>query len=54
MTAGGRVLCACALGKTVQEAQSKAYALVKKIHWEGMYYRTDIGYRAIARYKHET
>jgi len=47
VTAGGRVLCACALGKTVQDAQSKAYALVKKIHWEGMYYRTDIGYRAI-------
>jgi phosphoribosylamine---glycine ligase len=54
VTAGGRVLCACALGESVQEAQSKAYAVVKKIHWEGVYYRTDIGYRAIARDKHET
>jgi phosphoribosylamine--glycine ligase len=49
VTAGGRVLCACALGENVREAQTKAYALVKTINWEGMYYRTDIGYRAIAR-----
>ncbi len=49
LTAGGRVLCACALGNSVQEAQSNAYALVKHIHWEHLYYRTDIGHRAIAR-----
>jgi phosphoribosylamine--glycine ligase len=49
ITAGGRVLCACALGDTVHEAQSQAYQLVKQIHWEGMYYRTDIGYRALKR-----
>jgi len=49
ITAGGRVLCACALGNTVHEAQSQAYQLVKQIHWEGMYYRTDIGYRALKR-----
>ncbi|MEE9494334.1 MAG: phosphoribosylamine--glycine ligase [Gammaproteobacteria bacterium] len=49
VTQGGRVLCACALGKTVSEAQKNAYALVDKIHWDGMYYRTDIGHRAIAR-----
>ncbi len=48
-TAGGRVLCACALGNTVTEAQARAYALAQQIHWEGMYYRTDIGYRAIRR-----
>ncbi len=48
-TAGGRVLCACALGNTVSEAQARAYALVKQIHWDGMYYRADIGYRAIQR-----
>jgi len=48
-TAGGRVLCACALGKTVHEAQSNAYALLKPIQWEGLYYRTDIGHRALAR-----
>jgi phosphoribosylamine--glycine ligase len=49
LTAGGRVLCATALGKTVRDAQAKAYALVNHIHWEGMYYRTDIGHRAMAR-----
>lgn len=51
VTAGGRVLCAVALGDTVSEAQSKAYELVKKINWDNVYYRTDIGYRAIAREK---
>jgi phosphoribosylamine--glycine ligase len=49
VTAGGRVLCACALGNTVSEAQARAYALVKQIHWDDMYCRTDIGYRAIRR-----
>ena len=47
VTSGGRVLCACALGDTVAEAQMRAYELVNKISWEGMYYRTDIGYRAV-------
>ncbi|HAI68014.1 MAG TPA: phosphoribosylamine--glycine ligase [Gammaproteobacteria bacterium] len=47
VTSGGRVLCACALGETVREAQSKAYALVEQINWEGLYYRTDIGHRAL-------
>jgi phosphoribosylamine--glycine ligase len=49
VTSGGRVLCATALGSTVAEAQAKAYALARQIHWQGVYYRTDIGYRAIAR-----
>ena len=49
VTAGGRVLCATALGNTVTEAQQRAYELVKQISWEGMEYRTDIAYRAIAR-----
>ena len=49
VTNGGRVLCAVALGNTVAEAQTQAYELVKQIHWNGMYYRNDIGYRAIAR-----
>jgi phosphoribosylamine--glycine ligase len=49
VTAGGRVLCATALGDTVTEAQQRAYALVQQISWEGMYHRNDIGYRAIAR-----
>lgn len=46
-TNGGRVLCACALGDTVKAAQEKAYALAQKIHWDAMYYRTDIGFKAI-------
>jgi phosphoribosylamine--glycine ligase len=49
VTAGGRVLCACALGETVREAQAGAYVLVKQIGWEGVYFRTDIGHRAVAR-----
>ena len=53
VTAGGRVLCATALGNTVGEAQQQAYALAGKIDWDGCFYRTDIGYRAIAREKGE-
>lgn len=49
VTAGGRVLCATALGTTVTAAQQQAYRLVDAIHWEGLYCRRDIGYRAIAR-----
>ncbi len=49
ITAGGRVLCVCALGDSVTEAQRKAYAQVEKIHWPGAYYRRDIGWRAVAR-----
>jgi phosphoribosylamine--glycine ligase len=49
VTNGGRVLCACALGSSVTEAQQKAYEVVKKINWDNVYYRTDIGYRAVAR-----
>ncbi|WP_125716719.1 phosphoribosylamine--glycine ligase [Pseudoalteromonas rubra] len=49
VTAGGRVLCATALGHTVTEAQKRAYALLQEINWDGVEYRTDIAYRAIAR-----
>ena len=49
VTAGGRVLCATALGNTVSEAQAQAYELIKEISWNGMFCRSDIGYRAIAR-----
>ena len=49
LTNGGRVLCATALGDRVSEAQQHAYDLVKRIHWNNVYFRTDIGYRAIAR-----
>jgi phosphoribosylamine--glycine ligase len=49
ITTGGRVLCATALGNTVREAQQAAYELAAQIHWEGMFYRSDIGYRALQR-----
>jgi len=49
VTAGGRVLCATALGNSVAEAQAAAYRLAGQISWNGMFYRHDIGYRAIAR-----
>ena len=49
VTNGGRVLCATALGATVSEAQSHAYALADNVAWDGKYCRRDIGWRAIAR-----
>lgn len=49
LTNGGRVLCVTALGETAVEAQQQAYKAVKTISWDKAYYRTDIGYRAIAR-----
>ncbi len=51
VTNGGRVLCATALGNTVAEAQQQAYQLAEQIHWDGLFYRHDIGYRAVAREK---
>lgn len=48
-TNGGRVLCAVGLGNSVFEAQQRAYELTRQINWDGVYYRTDIGYRAVAR-----
>jgi phosphoribosylamine---glycine ligase len=49
VTGGGRVLCVTALGGTVAAAQQHAYEVVRQIRWNGAQYRTDIGYRAIAR-----
>jgi len=49
VTSGGRVLCACALGDTVADAQRGAYAAVEKTSWDGEFHRTDIGWRAIGR-----
>jgi len=53
-TAGGRVLCATALGETVSAAQQNAYALAARIEWDGHFYRHDIGYRAISREQGES
>lgn len=49
VTNGGRVLCAVGLGASVSAAQRQAYQLVDQTHWQGMYCRRDIGYRAVAR-----
>jgi len=49
VTAGGRVLCATALGEDIAAAQRGAYALAEAIHWDGAFYRRDIGWRAVAR-----
>ncbi|NLU97380.1 phosphoribosylamine--glycine ligase [Marinomonas sp. UCMA 3892] len=49
VTNGGRVLCAVALGNTVAEAQAAAYDVVNTLSWDKVYFRTDIGHRAIAR-----
>lgn len=49
VTAGGRVMCATALGETVSLARQRAYQLARQVCWDGVYYRTDIGYRAVAR-----
>jgi phosphoribosylamine--glycine ligase len=49
VTAGGRVLCATGLGDNVTQAQQTAYSAINNINWDGMFYRKDIGYRAVAR-----
>jgi phosphoribosylamine--glycine ligase len=49
VTNGGRVLCAVGLGDSVTKAQAAAYRLVTALDWQGVYYRHDIGHRAIAR-----
>ena len=46
---GGRVLNVTATGRSVAEAQTRAYAAVDAIHWEGCFSRRDIGWRALAR-----
>ena len=53
VTAGGRVLCVCALGETVAQAQQRAYEEVSGIGWDGEFHRHDIGWRAIARERGE-
>ncbi len=49
VTDGGRVLSVTALGRTIDEAQKRAYAAMEKIHFQGMYYRRDIGHQAIGQ-----
>ena len=49
VTSGGRVLCVTALGDGVRDAQQNAYKAVEEISFDGAFFRTDIGYRAVAR-----
>lgn len=49
LATGGRVLNVTASGKSVAEAQAKAYAAVKTIQWDNGFYRSDIGWRAVER-----
>ena len=46
---GGRVLNISATGKTVREAQARAYAAIARIRWPEGFYRSDIGWRAVER-----
>ena len=46
---GGRVLAVTAVGRTVGEAQERAYTAVDRIDWPGGFCRRDIGWRAVAR-----
>jgi phosphoribosylamine--glycine ligase len=48
VTDGGRVLGVTALGATIAEAQRRAYQAIGHIHFDGMHYRKDIGWRAVA------
>ena len=50
---GGRVLNVCGMGKSVAEAQQRAYAAVDKIDWPEGFCRRDIGYLAIGQEKEE-
>jgi phosphoribosylamine--glycine ligase len=50
---GGRVLNICALGKTVTEAQARAYAAVDRIKWPEGFCRRDIGWQAVARERNQ-
>ena len=47
VTDGGRVLNVTARGKTLQEAKDRVYHMCEKIHWEGSFYRNDIGHKAL-------
>ncbi len=49
VTSGGRVLCVCALADSTKAAQIEAYKAIGLINWPGMWFRNDIGYRAVKR-----
>ena len=47
VTAGGRVLCVCAMGEDIASARKRAYARADLVDWPGRFYRSDIGRRAL-------
>lgn len=49
VTSGGRVICVTTMSKTIEGAQFKAYQNVKKIYWDDVYFRTDIGFKAVMK-----
>jgi phosphoribosylamine--glycine ligase len=49
VTAGGRVLAVCALGKDIAAARAHAYAIVDTVRYDGAFFRHDIAYRALQR-----
>ena len=51
LTSGGRVLCVVGLADTMRMAQKTAYEAVESIHFDGVQYRHDIGWRALKSYK---
>ena len=53
LTSGGRVLCVTALGSDIESARESVYRRIKSIHWQGSFWRTDIGHRALARQRYE-
>ena len=49
VTDGGRVLCVVGAGDGVRAARDAAYEVVRKVAWDGAFFRTDIGHRALQR-----
>jgi phosphoribosylamine--glycine ligase len=49
LTAGGRVLGVTAAAPSLEEALNRAYQAIAEIHFDGMYYRRDIGHRALKK-----
>ena len=49
VTNGGRVLCVASLGEDIMEARTKAYERIDLLDWDGMFFRKDIGHKAVLR-----
>jgi len=49
VTSGGRVLGITACGDSLEDALARAYEALAQIHFEGMYYRHDIGHKALKK-----